>query len=99
MIKAMWYTRSDDRYEVHYPFNLGDIVYIDNYDTGVYDVVDYNTSDTLQYTIDGDLINCQLYEEQLLFPIKSTKLSRKIYPDVPEKEGYLWIKNYESNVN
>ena len=69
----------------------GDIVEVnkDRYNrTGMTDLY------TVDY-IDEDGDELALFKRQCLFPIKSNRLAKKLYPNAPEKEGMLWIEDYE----
>ena len=58
----------------------------------------YQTNDIICLTEeykydDGDDFSFEI--DQLAFPIKANRLSRKMYPNAPEKDGMLWIKEDE----
>lgn len=98
IVKALWIGYSDDDSEQLYPFNIGDVINVKH------DVLDdlwevyHNNGKTVHYqsTDERDMI-CFLYPYQLAFPVKATRLAKKMYPNVPEKEGMLWIKKHNSN--
>lgn len=100
MKKAMWISYSSDEHEPNFPFNINDVINVEEdfeagWANGLWEILD-DEGFSISYEYSGELLNqCYLYKEQLLFGVKSTRLAKKLYPNAPEKEGMLWIKDDE----
>lgn len=97
MKKVMWfaYDTADRNNEEKYPFNIGDVIFVEHDEDIIYNAV-REDGDLIMYENNvGDPVSCQLYDHQFLYPIKSNRLAKKLYPNAPEKDGMLWIKHDE----
>lgn len=77
-------------YDCGYPedrdkFKIGDIIYVKYWDDNIYEAYD-------NPEFKGKYIGC-LFDFQFTKGMVATELSRFMYPDAIEKEGYLWVRD------
>ncbi len=106
MRKALWVNSSSDMHEERYPFKIGDVINVVMDEESHVDLeyaswkvvtdsgnpIKYNSDDDDSLYVVDDDFTCYLYTNQLSFPVKATRLAKKMYPDAKEIDGLLFIK-------